>query len=37
MEVEAEVAKALYANPEALLEEMRKAAERETVYKKMWG
>jgi len=37
MEVEAEVAKALYANPEALLEEMEKAAEREGVYKKMWG
>jgi hypothetical protein len=37
MEFEAEVAKGLYANPEGLLAEMKRAAERDPVYKKMWG
>jgi len=37
MEFEAGVAKNLYANPDALLAEMSKAAEREAVYKKLFG
>jgi len=37
MEFEAEVAKNLYASPEAIKEEMSKAAAKEDVYKKLFG
>lgn len=37
LEFEAEVGKNLYANPEALLAEMGKAAQKEDVYKKIFG